>query len=554
MGIKNFYTWYKTRFTDCISSSTPDSFETLAIDMNGIFHSCAQDMFAYGFHNNRRLSKKMMHVLFSTICETIDSIRHQINPTETLVLSVDGVAGLGKIMQQRQRRFRTSMKQSTVGFDSNAFTPGTKLMDKLTKFIDFYIRNKMRDDQEWQRLRVVFSNEKAIGEGEHKIMKYIRRHNQPHKKTCIFGLDADLLLLGIMTPVHRIYIARRQLDKHVEFIDVDMFRQELINMLIWEDDDGIGTFQGIDAVHDFVLMTCLLGNDFLPAVPTLSINDGEFDNIIQLYKSHGRRHGHMTYTKNGEIRIRAAVFFLFVDQLANREVDVLYKRYKTCHSFFPNPIILKNMYPAEDNDDFRLDMVQIKHEYYVQNFENGVQINHIVDRYIYGISWVLNYYSKAIPNWEWFFPYLYAPFLSDFRASSRNSCNPLFQPNTPVPPLLQLLMVTPPRSSFLLPYCMRHVVHHDHDQLGAYFPRFIVIDLADKQKDWEGIVLLQPIDFHLFYETYNNVIGGLTEYEKKLNRHGKHFQYTFCQDGVADFRSCYGLIRQCPIVMRFIDF
>ncbi len=37
-------------------------------------------------------------------------------------------------------------------------------------------------------------------------------------------------------------------------------------------------------VDDFVLMCMLVGNDFLPALPTLDISEGALNNIFTLYK------------------------------------------------------------------------------------------------------------------------------------------------------------------------------------------------------------------------------------------------------------------------------
>ena len=47
-------------------------------------------------------------------------------------------------------------------------------MDYLSKYIDWYIRKRINEDDEWRKVQVVFSNEKAPGEGEHKIINYIR--------------------------------------------------------------------------------------------------------------------------------------------------------------------------------------------------------------------------------------------------------------------------------------------------------------------------------------------------------------------------------------------
>ena len=45
-------------------------------------------------------------------------------------------------------------------------------------------------------LQANFSNEKVPGEGEHKIIDYIRKNN-PYDSYCIYGADADLFMLSL---------------------------------------------------------------------------------------------------------------------------------------------------------------------------------------------------------------------------------------------------------------------------------------------------------------------------------------------------------------------
>lgn len=59
-------------------------------------------------------------------------------------------------------------------FDSNCITPGTAFMVRLDRHLKFFIRNKIANDPAWRKLKVVYSGFDVPGEGEHKIMEYIR--------------------------------------------------------------------------------------------------------------------------------------------------------------------------------------------------------------------------------------------------------------------------------------------------------------------------------------------------------------------------------------------
>lgn len=47
-------------------------------------------------------------------------------------------------------------------------------MVKLDKHLKFFVRTQMANDPSWRNLKVVYSGCDVPGEGEHKIMEYIR--------------------------------------------------------------------------------------------------------------------------------------------------------------------------------------------------------------------------------------------------------------------------------------------------------------------------------------------------------------------------------------------
>lgn len=47
-------------------------------------------------------------------------------------------------------------------------------MFELNKRLRFFINKKIEEDPEWQKFRIIFSGGDVPGEGEHKIMDFIR--------------------------------------------------------------------------------------------------------------------------------------------------------------------------------------------------------------------------------------------------------------------------------------------------------------------------------------------------------------------------------------------
>jgi 5'-3' exonuclease len=184
MGIKHFFRWFKNSFSENIQKMRKgDTFadeeieievDNFFIDMNGLFHGSAQRAYEYGAHaplprllgkrrQNRRGGLQRQLKCFKDVCDTVEMLVKIVNPRKRVILCVDGPAPLSKQNQQRQRRFRSAMErdEKTQSFDSNCITPGTKWMDFLSKYIDWWIRKKMSEDSAWRNLEVVFSNEKS---------------------------------------------------------------------------------------------------------------------------------------------------------------------------------------------------------------------------------------------------------------------------------------------------------------------------------------------------------------------------------------------------------
>lgn len=88
-------------------------------------------------------------------------------------------------------------------------------MHRLSIALKNYILERQNEDGLWDGLSVVFSDAFVPGEGEHKILDFIRSQRaqdgyNPNTSHCIYGADADLIMLGLATHEPNFYILREQ--------------------------------------------------------------------------------------------------------------------------------------------------------------------------------------------------------------------------------------------------------------------------------------------------------------------------------------------------------
>jgi len=562
MGIKYFFSWLKKSFSSHIkiiniNTNIKDDhkidIDNFLVDMNGIFHYCCQKVYKYGsFKENRLLpikktsSSQKQKELFYMIGNYVSKLISLVNPNKRVVLAIDGVCPVSKINQQRQRRFRSSLDLDDGSFDSCCITPGTKFMDNLSKYIDWHIKKELTYNQSFSHLEIIFSSEKCPGEGEHKLVKYVRDHGDKKESYLMHGMDADLFMLSLATHFPNFHILRENPYKYENeyyYIDVSSIRENIVNALLCEQsllDDYLH-------INDFILMIFLSGNDFLPHIPTIEILDGGVDNLFETYRNVVKSHNSLTNDIN-KLNIKALQSFL--GTLGCFEKQYLEeKRSKSIK--YPDTLLEKytSFDKTSDKGKFKLDFEGYKKEYYQKkmNINSEEELKQACIKYIEGLQWVLTYYVEGVPNWKWFYPYYYAPFLSDIVKYMEDYDKPSYNKKShPYHPFMHLLCVLPLKSKNLLVEPLSNIVRLKH--IEKFYPQDFTVDYDGKHNEWEGVANIPFPDYNMIEKEYNKTLDKIDQVDKKRNIVGTSFLYTYNNDTNYIYKSYYGDIKDCKTI------
>jgi len=560
MGIKKFYGWLSDNFSQHIYQISKNqnlnrlntSIDVLMVDMNGLYHDSCQRVFRYG-NSKPSIYLKMDENYkpsnidaFNDICKSIENTVKMALPKKELILCVDGSAPISKQNQQRQRRFKSSkeasskeasskeasskeasskelsLKEENEGsftqekFNPTCITPGTVFMHELSCHIESFIKEKLKGD--WKHLKVLFSSEKVPGEGEHKCINYIRKYGDKKDSYCVFGMDADLIMLTMGTKIPNIYILREDHYRKgiFNFINVGNIRLEIAEMLRWESPNH--KFQPKLAIFDFIFLCFSVGNDFLPHIPSIEIIQDGLELIFRIYKIVCRDMGHLTQVvlskdEQPRIRFKPKNLQMILYEIGTFEKENLEAKLNSKRKFFPEEILTDSS--TKENDFYKVDIEKYL-SLYGEKFK-GYSMERICHEYLKGMQWVLYYYTTGVPDWTWCFSHHYAPpasVLAKYASTFKFYKTKSTLPNSP---FLQLLCVLPPKNSHLLPPPLDSLLHDKDSKLAPFCPEEIKVDIEGKCREWEGIVLLPIIDQKLFRNEYEKLVSKVNLIDLKRN-------------------------------------
>jgi 5'-3' exonuclease len=262
MGIKGFTTWFLKNFPFVASiiqrnANKTRFFDHIYIDLNQLIHLCA------------RKAKNEEH-LFLKVFKELDRLFRLCCPRKSVYLVLDGPASKAKLLEQRKRRKKAASKPSKGkqghSFDALQITPGTYFMHRLKNSLCYYVCNRLQKSRRFERVKFYVSGSDVAGEGEIKIVNYIKNKPAYHRSEdsyLIVGTDADLILLGLCVDERNVFVMAERVHEYF-LLSVSRLRRYFENSLSTKPRDE-NTINTTGSSHlDFVLLSFMMGNDYLP--------------------------------------------------------------------------------------------------------------------------------------------------------------------------------------------------------------------------------------------------------------------------------------------------
>ena len=528
MGIPMYFHKITNHFKNVVGPHKPSKrCDRLFLDFNGIVHNCARDV------KQSVAPNAPVEVFEDALLDAVISYTEKVcayaNPKSLVCICVDGVAPLAKIMQQRKRRYLSGwmkgrLKEDGYAWDTNAISPGTPFMHKLSAKLHAFARQHASSKPRSYKIHVSDSSER--GEGEHKIYEYIRTHEAPKGIVdVIYGLDADLIMLSLLCTRTRKFLMREPQNfssvpnpSNAPFLwfDVDACREKVLEFYEFKIN-----------IESYVFLCTMIGNDFLPNLTYLTIHNSGIDHIMDAYKQALKlESGPIVFCdEDGLYKVNHITLSILLDALKLME-DVECKQlhatyYKKTMILNTNKLKIENYGVLNKNLRTKnmFDSCNWRMYYYAHLFDmNQYKDTLITDccrQYVQGLEWVVSYYmNKNTPQSNWYYMFNYSQTILDLynyvEVNKKELGNSVLETEihgmAQIDENIQLMLIMPLSSIEVLPQKLQDIMTSDLN-VRHYYPIEFKIETYLKTKLHECYPILPHICVNDLHVAYLNTIS-----------------------------------------------
>lgn len=556
MGVPGYFKTLLKRNKELLNLSL-NNIDYFFMDYNNIIHTAYQEYLNNTNDELEKLTKSKLqnNIIDYIIQKTLYIVNNIVNPKELLFIAMDGVPPRSKMEQQRMRRYKKIYTESLKKqikkkynipnkclFDSNQISPGTVFMDKLSKKLN-KIKMKLSINN------VIISDTLEIGEGEHKILNYIKKNIKEKANICVYGDDADLIFLMMSLDLKsNVNIMKSQsLPENMEFgyLDIHLISEDFCKYM------GVRKEKKNKVLNDYIFLMMLFGDDFVKNIPSINIRKN-YELLLDIYKKNYKKNGeYLTKKIEGQIYINKRFLvdiFTILSKLEGRflryqqkhmtnsdkKIDIVYENYNDEMNYLEHGYIFNDDHMLYDI--YKEDFGKInyygetwKEDYYKYFFENSniyktLKNNYnkfrseICKEYLKSWKYAIQYYLDGVPDWKYYYSYRVAPFASDiltnlkYRNMDMNDIN-FNKNNTECKycPLKQLLIIMPPQMKKSLPKICNKIMNEK--ELKKYFPQTFKLDVVKGIK----YIYSEPILEEINNEDEEKIFEKIQVHVKCLN-------------------------------------
>ena len=421
MGIPVYFKTLVSEYSDTILNKDKyDDIDSLFFDLNCLIHPSVRGLTD---------EDEMITKILSDITKLIE----YTGVKKLVYIAIDGIAPASKMKQQRQRRFKSALERkysSDNSWNTNAISPGTYFMSKLNISLKAFIKTL--------KIKTILSDSDERGEGEHKILHYIKSNNLSGK-ICIYGLDADLIMLSLVSG-EDIVLLRERTEYNIEktendyiYLKIDPLKDHIIDSL---DIDQANKEQ---IINDYIFICFLLGNDFMNHIPSLNLRYGGHDLLLRVYSDLQKRYQgyfqlidyeqpdllHMTFFKEfiQEISLKEKETMRKIFSIRERQSKKIQGEYYNDFQIFKNQV--KDNLSLEDIYKFQsetydkdltgdgkkmIENLPILYSFGERKEYNEMKYNDkLCEDYMKSLLWTTHYYFDKCCDWRFSTEYNEAP-------------------------------------------------------------------------------------------------------------------------------------------------
>lgn len=241
-------------------------------------------------------------------------VTNVVHPTKVVYIALDGVSPCARLNYLRSTcylnekdRLAASKKDPYGGvhfFDTINLLPGTDFTYQISKkALKIFVDRMANTAPAWQNLEIILSTSEVPGEATHKLISYVRHHKAMNELPAnyrhgFYSTNESMIFSCLSIHEPFCYILRdiqimnhkpsRRIPEYplLQMLRIHTLRDYVISDLLSACPAKLRCQYNVERLlDDFLFLTCFLGNEYLPRIPGICIEDDALGVLMDAYKA-----------------------------------------------------------------------------------------------------------------------------------------------------------------------------------------------------------------------------------------------------------------------------